>query len=176
MIELKGDLFAQECDAICITTNGYVKTNGEAVMGRGVAKQAALRWPMLPASLGASLVLRGNVVQIMHVSPWDGDPPYKIVSFPVKPEYVYFTGKNVVRHMQSKYRINDKVPGFAAVACPNLIFRSAQELKKLADEKGWTKVVLPRPGCGAGELSWEDIKPMLADCLDDRFIVVNNEA
>ena len=41
MKEIRGDLFTQEADTICITTNGFVKANGECVMGRGCAKQLA---------------------------------------------------------------------------------------------------------------------------------------
>ena len=29
MKEVRGELFTQEADAICITTNGFVKANGE---------------------------------------------------------------------------------------------------------------------------------------------------
>jgi len=39
MKELRGNLFHTPCDVICITTNGFVKRNGEAVMGRGCAVQ-----------------------------------------------------------------------------------------------------------------------------------------
>ena len=37
---------------------------------------------------------------------------------------------------------------------------------------GWSKVLIPRPGCGYGELNWQDIKPLLESILDDRFISV----
>ena len=41
MIEIKGSLFNEPCDAFCITTNGFIKKDGTCVMGRGCAKQAA---------------------------------------------------------------------------------------------------------------------------------------
>lgn len=53
-----------------------------------------------------------------------------------------------------------------------LIRRSAEELAALADVEGWAEVVLPRPGCGLGGLSWSEVRPILAAVLDERFLVV----
>jgi hypothetical protein len=53
-----------------------------------------------------------------------------------------------------------------------LIARSAGELRQLADCRGWHAVVIPRPGCGGGGLAWQDVRPMLTDCLDDRFTIM----
>jgi hypothetical protein len=57
-----------------------------------------------------------------------------------------------------------------------LIARSARELRALADEKGWTAVVVPRPGCGGGGLPWPVARPLLAPHFDDRFEVVTQPA
>ncbi|MBI4542744.1 MAG: ADP-ribose-binding protein, partial [Gemmatimonadetes bacterium] len=43
MLERRSDLFAQDADAVCITTNGADDRAGCAVMGRGCALQAAQR-------------------------------------------------------------------------------------------------------------------------------------
>ena len=40
------------------------------------------------------------------------------------------------------------------------------------DAYGWETVVLPRLGCGLGQLRWDDVKPILERYLDDRFIVL----
>jgi hypothetical protein len=55
---------------------------------------------------------------------------------------------------------------------PRLIARSAAELVALADAEGLAQVVLPRPGCGGGGLSWGEVSGLLAPVLDDRFLVV----
>ena len=57
-----GDLWAQSqtADAVVITTNGSVKKDGKAVMGRGCAKQAAHIYPELAALLGVRIKARGN--------------------------------------------------------------------------------------------------------------------
>ena len=123
---------------ICITTNGHLTRKGEAVLGRGCARQAQERFPDLPARLGALLSEGGNHVHAIG----DG-----LVSFPVE---------------ESPWATPD----------PRLIRRSAEELLALADQEGWTRVIVPRPGCGGGGLAWQDVRPLLADILDDRFTVI----
>lgn len=51
-----------------------------------------------------------------------------------------------------------------------LIIQSCKQLSHLVP-KGKT-VYMVRPGCGAGRLVWEDVKPKIEDLLDDRFVVV----
>lgn len=157
MIEQTIDLWqaGMLADAICLTTNGTIKRNGQGVMGRGVALQAASMWRYLPSQLGAHLAANGNHVGFLtHVqaipSVTNGRPrplPIAILAFPVKVEW------------------NEK-------ANTVLIARSLIELVSLTDAAGWKKVILPRPGCGNGGLTWEtDVKPMV-ERLDDRFVVV----
>ncbi len=56
MIEQQINLWDADADNVllCITTNGYVKNNGECVMGRGCALEAKTRWPDLPEEEWAS--------------------------------------------------------------------------------------------------------------------------
>ena len=56
----------------------------------------------------------------------------------------------------------------------NLIEKSAQELKKLADNcSRFLPIYLPKVGCGNGKLNWKDVEPILDKYLDERFIVVD---
>jgi len=61
---------------IVISTNGFVKNNGECVMGRGVAFQAKNRFPPLPRLLGRHIGLHGNGVFLFL--------QYDLITFPVK--------------------------------------------------------------------------------------------
>ena len=56
-----------------------------------------------------------------------------------------------------------------------LIRRSAQQLMEIIKEKKWTKVLMPRPGCGNGRLDWEtQVKPILEEELDSRVAVITH--
>ena len=178
MKELRGHLLQPETygfvpDAICITTNGFTKSNGDCVMGRGCAKQAKEKWPKVPFDLGKLIRKNGNVTQSIATIT-RGDESWALVAFPVKPVHADCKSdkSNVVGHMQSRFHTGQRVPGWACVARLDIIRKSARQLVELADKHGWQQVVLPRPGCGAGELSWEQVKPELEKILDDRFYCI----
>jgi hypothetical protein len=143
MREIGGNIWDHRDSAIvAITTNGQVGRSGRAVMGRGVAAQAAALFPGIAGLLGRCLVEGGNHVHYLGEN---------IVSFPVE---------------HSPYQVPDL----------RLIEQSARELVALADEQGWESVVVPRPGCGGGGLSWNEVRPILERCFDDRFMVISAES
>ena len=53
-----------------------------------------------------------------------------------------------------------------------LIVKSAIRLAELTEERDLGTVVLPRPGCGNGQLSWDDVKPVIAPILPDSVHVI----
>ena len=77
MLEIVGDIWehAGGGGMIAITTNGSLTRDSRAVFGRGVARQAVLRFPAIAAILGRRLTEEGN-----HVF----DLGCGIVSFPVE--------------------------------------------------------------------------------------------
>ena len=142
MKELRGDIFTLEADAICITTNGIIKKNQEAVMGAGIALAAKKYYPNLPLTLATKLRIGGN--HVYHIPQAN---KVNIVTFP------------------TKYHWRDDSDAL-------LIEQSCNELIELTDEKGWTNILLPRPGCSNGKLEWRDVKLIIEPLLDDRFTVV----
>lgn len=165
MLEAYGNIWdnLELFDALVITTNGFIKNNGEAVMGRGIALQAKERFPSLPKKLGLHLQLLSNHVGIFTILPAEYhlvDHHYYILTMPVKPDYVR--------------TITGMMPGWRAKADIKLIERSAKELVQIVDVKEHqiNSVLMPRPGCGNGGLKWEVVKPIIAPILDDRFTVM----
>jgi hypothetical protein len=77
MLETVGDIweYAGQEDVVVITTNGSVTRDGRAIFGRGVAKQAALRFPGLADKFGRLLAEQGS-----HVF----DLGNGVVTFPVE--------------------------------------------------------------------------------------------
>lgn len=167
MQEITGNLFdyVGVADVLCITTNGFVKANGSCVMGRGCAKTATIKYPGIDKILGDKLK-KGNMV---HGLIRDGNTV--ITSFPVKPitKQCKEDKSNVVKHMQNKFKPGAWVPGWACVADPAIIETSADQLLNIVNTYNFKNILLPRPGCGAGELNWEDIKKILNKYFDDRF-------
>lgn len=137
-------------DALVITTNGYVRKDGRAVMGRGVAKEAADRYIELPGQLGQAIKTQGHRVHV-----FSGYAPYDIVAFPVKPIF----------------GLNGE-PGWKAKADLGLITTSAAQLVYYADRYEWKDVLVPRPGVGNGKLNWGNVKAIIEPIFDDRFTVV----
>ena len=53
-----------------------------------------------------------------------------------------------------------------------IIQRSAHELRDLAESEQWSRVVVPRPGCGYGGLDWSAVRPLLEPLFDERFTLI----
>lgn len=148
MQEVEGDMWMYPARIRCVTTNGDVNRYGQAVMGRGVALQASKRWPHLRKTFADLLKIEGN--HVMSLGSFEfGGGFIDLWSFPVKHHW---------------YEVADL----------KLIERSAREAMNYAIRVNYTDpIVLPRPGCGNGQLSWADVKPVIENILDDRFHVID---
>lgn len=113
-------------------------------MGRGCALQAKEANPGIEYKLGRLLAEHGNRVMRLAALP-DGS---HLGTFPVK------------HHWREKADLD-------------LIERSARQLVALADRHRYRRLLIPRPGCGNGQLSYEDVRPILEEILTgDRFKIV----
>lgn len=139
-------------EAICITTNGIVKNNGNAVMGAGLAKQAD-ELLNLSAKLGSYINQYGNRAfnlgqyqrRYLNTNLWF---TFTVFSFPTK------------NHYKDKSDIN-------------LIIKSCNELIEMCNKFNITQCYLVPPGCGLGGLSYEkQVRPVISQILDSRFTVV----
>ena len=140
------DLYNSDKESyICITTNGFVKKNKEAVMGRGIALQAKEKFFLLPKELGHLLKNFGNNVYMLD--------RYRMFTFPTK--HIWTENSDI-----------------------KLIERSARQLIVYLNNSYYTKniskVYFPRPGCGNGKLSWNNVRLVIENILiDERIIVVS---
>ena len=152
MKEVQGELwdFWEQGYWVCITTNGYVKHNQEAAMGRGCALEAKKKFPSLPLQLGKKIQKLGNHVHIF--------PEYHLLTFPTK--HVWVEPSNVdliqISAIELMYALN------------HTLFRGPLSLQNEFRKR----VYLPRPGCGWGGLSWEKVRSVLEPILDARVIII----
>lgn len=139
MIEVIGNLWTYPADYRIITTNGSLKRDGCAVMGRGCAFQATKRYKFLQRDLGKLLSDSGNKLYVFM--------NLQLITFPVK--YKWYEKANL-----------------------DLIQKSTKELLSQIHGRGNLIYVMPRPGCGNGQLDWVDVKPIL-EILPDNVKVIS---
>ena len=173
MREILGDLFSHSKtgpDAVCITTNGVVGSRGANVMGRGCAAKAKELWPGIESLLGRRIQEGGNRVHLLteklpdHVEGNELQLGLKAFFQPDK-HHVHYLPYHIVSFPTKN--------GWRDPSDLQLIEDSARQLVELADLRGWESIVLPRPGCGYGQLKWEEVRSILSDILDDRFWVIS---
>lgn len=129
--------------AVCVTTNGIIKKDGSAVMGKGIALSANNRY-CIAKELAVKLQRFGNHVHRMETAK---NCNYHLLTFPTKQDW--------------------KNPSSL-----NLILQSANELISYCDAHQIQYCFLPKPGCSCGQLDWDSqVKPILEPLLDDRFYI-----
>lgn len=145
---VKGNIwdFHKYGEIVCITTNGFIKQNGDAVMGRGTARQAVEKFPKLPTELGLLLGSKGNHVHYL--------PKYRLITFPVKRTWNEDARLNLIER-----------------SCLELVSLADSMCHKSMSLK--FKYYLPMPGCGNGNLKWfGEVDKVVEPLLDERFYVV----
>lgn len=143
MREVTGDLWTYPADFRVITTNGDVRRDKCAVMGRGCARQAATRFPGFARMLGDRLRLQGNHVHFFADETLTGSAT-GIFTFPVKHHW----------HEQADL---------------DLIRQSVEEFRRQL--LSFATYVMPRPGCGNGGRAWDEVKPLLVDLPDNVHVI-----
>ena len=131
-----------DSDLFLITVNSTLKTNGNLVMGRGIAKEAKDRFPILPVIAGAYLEKAGLDQQFFGIARQliPGNP---IGLFQVKHHY-------------------------RSDATLNLIKESSKMLANiLSSESDLSRVHLNAPGIGNGRLNTEPVFKLIGEILGD---------
>lgn len=110
MREAQQDIWSYLGQAVIVlTTNGSVTRDGRAIMGRGVASQAAERFPELRSRLGALLQDGGNHVH--EIQPG-------LVSFPVEDTPFSQPDKRLIRRSAEELRRLVDQSGWQLIAVP----------------------------------------------------------
>ena len=144
----RGDIWAfEKTHLIVIPVNVGYRRDGANPMGRGVAMEAARRYPEFPAWFGAKCMELGADTPVLRF------PSTPLLAFPTKP----FNRANPAMSWKSKADLG-------------LIERG---VKQLSEWPGRDLVATPMPGTGNGGLEMSDVRPILDKYLsDDRFILV----
>lgn len=159
-----GDIFDMEnIDGIGFTTNGYVNKKGLNIMGVGIAKDISRKYTNIPMVLGKMIKTYGNNVYRLIV-----DHGVHIFNIPVKPSMGDI--KDKLPYSRVRY-MGNSIPGYAVKADVNLIEQSVVQLVRLVNDYDLKNVAIPLLGCGAGGLGISDIRYILDEYLDNRFIV-----
>lgn len=122
-------------DLFLITTNPITRKDGAAVMGRGIAKEAATKFPEIQRSFGQFLESQDN-------------KPHNNCDW-----ICQLDGQDVGYFMVKKH--------WAAKADLDIIKRSTNSLMEWLDIKDWGRVDLNFPGIGNGGLVREDVLPII---------------
>ena len=160
---LTGNIFdyVGRVDAICITTNGTIKSNGELVMGAGVAKAFYDKYNK-----------KYQIARTLAQKLYDGPPLHKLFAVSSKDNICYncldakYNNGTHIISFPTKNHFQDK-------GDLNLIIQSAKRLVWIADNYGLKKIIIPSPGTGCGQLSKDLVYKELNKILDERFYIIS---
>lgn len=149
-----------KADCICITTNGTIKSNGELVMGAGVAKQFYDMYnnEFDIARRLANKLYKGSKINKLHVVDQKDNICYlalnakhnkgtHVLSFPTK------------NHFMDKGSLD-------------LIIQSAKRAVIFANIYNCNSIIISSPGTGCGRLNENEVYNELNKILDKRFTII----
>ena len=163
----KGDVWVLGKNSwIVIPTNIGWKKDGSNVMGRGLAKQAAIRFPKFPYWYGA--VCRKYAEN--SIWPLDFYPILKIEGSIINDKYTFlglipFPVKKLNR-TQPHYSWSNPAD-LETIAISVKVF-----MQKHQKYVGKAAVYFPLIGCGNGGLDWKDVKPITQPILNLHNIIL----
>lgn len=140
----KGDMWSslKDADYFLVTTNSFVKNNGDLVMGAGIAKQMRDKVPGIAARFGTAIKAAG--------------PRYGVILLPKQ-------GSLVAGAFQVKNFWGDP-------AELGLIRFSTEKLTVLANAEPNKRFDLNFPGIGNGKLDYVDVFPIVNTLPDNVHI------
>lgn len=160
MININANIFdlIEPNSIICIPTNGIVKSNGEAVMGAGLALEAKKRYPDLPRRLGGFLS-----------------------KFKINKPYVLAGIKNNEYYIPEKEKLNEYClicsfptkDDFRDKSKISLIENSCIIIDKIVKKYSISKCFVPMVGAGLGKLDFNDVKNVLNKHFDSKYYLVS---
>ena len=139
MIKKTGDMWSifDLSDFFIVTTNSYIRRDGKIVMGRGIAKQLAERFPTIPHEFAKQTTHLGTYGLIIHLR----DDTH--------------LGAFQVKHH------------FADPATLSLIEYSTRHLTNLANRLPSNRFDINFPGIGNGRLKYDDVLPVIEQLPDN---------
>ncbi|MFA6089881.1 MAG: hypothetical protein WC755_08540 [Candidatus Woesearchaeota archaeon] len=141
---IKGNIwdFHSQGKWVIITTNGIIDRNNKAVMGVGVALEAATKFPNIPSKLAEKIKQKGNLPFLFLDE--------QIITLPVKNDW------------KEKADLHLLETSIAILS----------EAQKILEIRGYTdNIYMVWPGCGAGGRTKKEVRPILEKYLSDKFIV-----
>lgn len=134
-----GDLWKEAHDLVCITTNNVISADGGLVMGAGIARTAATRYPGIRQAAAQAIRHRtsGRAYGFIPLP-----PPFEGLAL-----------------FQTKRHFRDR-------SDTGLIEMSVDGLQRYAEQHPEQRIALPFPGIGLGGLAPAAVQPLLAGLPD----------
>lgn len=140
-------------DGIVCTINQMIKKDGCLIMGAGIAKQFAEKFPKLPEIWGDHVQNKQSYITTIFTPlnklGYENQDKY-VIGLPTKIHFAYNSDIGVIKN-------------------------SCAVLRAGIEALGLQKVLMPKPGCGLGKLEWDNVKSEIESFLNsDKIVVVDN--